>query len=113
MRKDRILITKDLIPYTFNILLADEMFSLTVNYNEKRDLFTVALEKDGEMICEGEPIMYGFPLFHDLYVIDKYPCIDIIPIDESGDNNTVTFKNLNETVFLTVDNYYEDGENDG
>ena len=113
MRKDRILITKDLIPYTFNILLADEMFSLTVNYNEKRDLFTVALEKDGEMICEGEPIMYGFPLFHDLYVVDKYPCIDIIPIDESGDNNTVTFKNLNETVFLTVDNYYEDGENDG
>ena len=110
MRKDRILITKDLIPYTFNILLADELFSLTVNYNETHDFFTVTLEKDGETICEGEPIIYGSPLFRDMYVAGKYPCIDIIPIDESGEHNTVTFDNLNETVFLTVENYEESGE---
>lgn len=104
MRKDRLLITKDLIPYAFNILLADELFTLTVNYNEKHDLFTVALEKGEEMLCEGEPIIYGCPLFKDIYVAGKFPCIDIIPLDESGDQKTVTFKNFNETVFLTVDN---------
>ncbi len=104
MRKDRILITKDLIPYSFDILLADELFTLTVNYNESHDFFTVGLEKDGEVICEGEPIVYGFPLFRDIYIAGKYPSIDIIPIDESGERNSVTFENLNETVFLTVDN---------
>lgn len=112
MKKDRILITKEMIPYTFNILLADELFTITVNYNEKHDLFTVALEKDEEVICYGEPIVYGMPLFKDIYEAGEYPAIEIIPIDESGEQNSVTFDNLNETVFLTVDNYGEDGGND-
>ena len=110
MRKDRILITKEFIPYSFKILLADELFTLTIHYNDKRDFFTVGLEKDGETICQAEPIVYGYPLFRDVYEAGKYPCIDIIPIDESGERNTVTFENLNATVFLTVDNYSEDEE---
>lgn len=104
MRKDRILITKKLVPYTFKISLGCEYFTLTINYNETHDFFTVALEKDGEKICEGEPIVYGFPLFRDVYISDRYPCLDIIPLDESGEKNTVTFENFNETVFLTIDN---------
>lgn len=110
MRKDRILITKNLIPYSFNILLADELFTITVNYNEKYDFFTAALEKDGEMICEGEPVVYGIPLFRDIYEAEKYPAIDIIPIDESGGRNKVTFENFNETVFLTIENFNESSE---
>lgn len=112
MQKDRVLITKDLIPYSFNILLADELFTLTVDYNEKHDFFTVALEKDGEMICEGEPIVYGFPLFADMYDPETYPCIDIIPLDESGKEKAVSFENFNETVFLTVDNYLDESGED-
>ena len=104
MRKDRITITKDLIPYSFNILLGDELFTLTVNYNKTHDFFTVGLKKNGETICEGEPLVYGFPLFRDIYLAGKFPCLDIIPKDESGDQNSVTFDNLSETVFLTVDN---------
>lgn len=110
MKKDRVLITKDLIPYSFNILLADELFTLTVYYNEKHDFFTIALEKDGEMVCEGEPIIYGSPLFGDIYDPKLYPCLDIIPLDESGKEKAVSFKNFNEIVFLTVDNYVESGE---
>lgn len=109
MKKDRILITKSLIPYSFNILLADELFTLRVNYNEKRDFFTVALEKDGETICEGEPVVYGVPLFRDIYEAGKYPAVDIIPVDESGEQNTVSFENFNKTVFLTIDNCGEGG----
>lgn len=104
MKKDRILINKSLIPYNFNILLGDELFNLTVNYNESHDIFTIALKKDDEIICEGEPIIYGVPLFRDIYQSGKFPALDIIPLDESGQQDTVTFKNLNETVFLTVDN---------
>jgi hypothetical protein len=110
MERDRIIITKDLIPYTFNISLPDELFTLTVDYNKKHDFFTIALEKDGDMVCEGEPIIYGFPLFRDIYLAGKYPVLDIIPIDESGEQTSVTFENFNETVFLTVDNGEESGE---
>ena len=110
MVRDRILITKEDVPYMFDILLADELFTLTINYNKSHDLFTVSLEKEEETICEAEPIIYGMPLFGDLYQAGVYPSIDIIPIDESGEQKTVTFENLNETVFLTVDNYDEEGE---
>lgn len=105
MERDRIIIEKSIVPCTFDILLGDEVFNLTVNYNAKHDFFTVALEKDGETICEGEPLVYGFPLFHDFYQVDRCPAIDIVPIDESGEQNAVTFKNFGETVFLTVMNY--------
>lgn len=113
MKKDRILITKEMIPYFFNILLADELFTITVNYNEKYDLFTITLEKDDEVICYGEPIIYGVPLFKDIYEAGKYPSIDIIPIDESGVQNSVTFENFNEIVFLNVDNYEEMEDSNG
>lgn len=104
MDKDRISIAKSLVPYTFEIMLGDEMFVLTINYNKKHDFFTVGLEKDGETICEGEPIIYGVPLFKDFYQPSWCPALEIVPIDESGVQNTVTFENLGETVFLTVDN---------
>ncbi|MEI2988881.1 MAG: hypothetical protein V8T22_07425 [Oscillospiraceae bacterium] len=55
--RDRIEITKELIPYTFEISLADEIFTITVNYNAYADMFTFSLEKDGETVCAGEPII--------------------------------------------------------
>lgn len=105
MRRDRLLINKEMIPYTFNIPLGDELFHLEVSYNKTHDFFTIALSKDEEVICEGEPIVYGMPLFHDLYISGKYPALDIIPVDDSGEQDSVTFENLGATVFLTVDNY--------
>ena len=102
--RDRIEITKELIPYTFEISLADEIFTITVNYNAYADMFTFSLEKDGETVCAGEPRIYGIPLWKDVFVCGKYPEVEIIPIDESGNMSSVTFENLNETVFLTIDN---------
>lgn len=101
---DRIEITKSMIPYTFEISLADETFEITVNYNAYADMFTLSLEKDGETICAGEPIIYGVSLWKDVFVCGKYPEVEIVPIDESGNMNSVTFENFNDTVFLTVDN---------
>ena len=101
---DRIEITKSLIPYKFDILLGDEIFTITVNYNASADMFTLSLEKNGEMICLGEPIIYGVPLWQDSYVCGKYPELEIIPIDESGDMNSVTFDYLNRTVYLSINN---------
>ena len=100
--KDRILIEKNLIPYRFSILLGDELFDLDVNYNRYADMFTVALYKGDELICAGEPIVYGVPLFKDVFM-PNYPAITIIPIDESGEANRVTKANLGDTVFLCID----------
>ena len=101
--KDRILINKKLIPYKFNILLASDMYELEIHYNSNADLFTVRLYKDEQMVCAGEPIMYGMPLFADFYKVGKIPCLTIIPLDESGGNDLVTWDNMSETVFLCID----------
>ena len=113
MKKPDVLrIHKELLPYECNILLAGELFGLQVNYNASADLFTVDLYRDGNLICAGEPIIYGVPLWKDVYRAGIFPAIDIIPTDPSGGNNAVTFDNLNETVLLIIDNGGEGGSNE-
>ena len=109
MKKDRIQIKKSLIPYKFDINLPDETFKLLVTYNSNEDLFVIGLyDKDNNVICSGEPVIYGMPLFKDIYMVNKYPALEIIPIDESGEAHTVTYDNFNETVFLTINNTGDD-----
>ena len=106
-------IKKDLLPYECSILLAGELFGLQFNYNESADLFTVDLYRDGELICAGEPIIYGIPLWTDVYKADTFPAVDIIPIDPSGESDVVTHDNLSTEVLLIIDNGGdEDGESD-
>lgn len=102
MTRDRIEIIKELIPYRFNIALPDEVFSLEVSYNKQHDFFTIALYKDNELVCASEPIVYGAPLWNDVYTSDKFPPLTIIPHDESGENNVVNWSNFGETVFLEI-----------
>lgn len=107
--KDRILIEKELIPYTFDILLGDELFTLDVNYNKTADLFTVALLQEDEVICAGEPLVYGVPLFQDVYSAGKFPAITITPLDEANTTDRITYENMNDTVFLCIE---DEGEED-
>lgn len=101
--RDYIAINKNLIPYSFDILLGAKTYTLTVKYNETSDLFVVELKCDGVAICSGEPLIYGHPLFSDCYMVDKFPSVTLVPYDESGEEQEITFQNLNETVFLTMD----------
>lgn len=100
--KDRIEIKKALIPYNFEIALPEELYGIDVAYNETADLFVLALSKDGEVLCSGEPLVYGMPLFGDVAKAN-FPKLTITPLDESGNYDRVTFDNLNDTVFLTVE----------
>ena len=106
--RDRIIIEKDLLPYSFDILLGGEWFNLEFHYNETADLFTVTLSKESEVLVYNEPIIYGVPLFADLYQSGIFPALDIVPWDESEQENTVTWDNFNETVFLTIKQGGED-----
>lgn len=101
--RDIIEVDKSLIPYSFDILLAKDLFNLEFHYNKTADIFTVTLSKNGEVLIYNEPIMYGMPLFADSYVSDVYPMLDIVPLDESGKESKVTYENFGETVFLTID----------
>lgn len=114
MKRDIIEINREIIPYEFDIVLADETFKIGVNYNNTAELFTLDLSKldeesgEYETICKGEPVIYGKPLWEDVYINGKYPALVIIPIDESGEYNKVTYDNLNKTVFLCIDNTEDD-----
>lgn len=104
--RDRIIIEKDLIPYTFEIVLGNENFEFSIDYNETADLFTISLYKDDILIVT-EPIIYNQPLFGDVYMVDKYPVIVIVPIDESGQETEVTRENFGSSVFLCIDDTEE------
>lgn len=97
-------IKKDLLPYMCSIQLAGEVFGLRISYNATASLFTVDLYRDGELICAGEPIVYGIPLWQDVYKAGVFPAVTIIPLDPSGESNAVTYDNLGRTVLLIVDN---------
>lgn len=96
-------IEKELIPYDFEIELGDELFTLDFRYNENHDFFTVDLYKNDVLLCAGEKLVYGMPLFSEVYD-DEFPAPTIIPLDPSGKESDVTWDNLNETVFLIIDN---------
>jgi len=85
-------------------LLGGTLFGLKIKYNKTKDLFTVDVSKDNEVICYAEPIVYGVPLFQDVFMVEKYPCLNIIPLDLSGNTDKVTFDNFYNTVFLYIDN---------
>lgn len=104
LKPDVIEVLKDLIPYRFKILLGSELFELQLNYNATVDLYTVDLYKDGSLVCAGEPVVYGVTLWKDVYKAGRFPAVDILPIDPSGESDRVTFDNLGETVLLTIDN---------
>lgn len=107
-------IKKDLLPYECSIQLAGEVFALHFNYNATADLFTVDLYREGELICAGEPIVYGKPLWGDVYRAGTFPALEIIPQDPSGESNAVTYDNMGRTVLLMIDNGgYEAGVTDG
>ena len=108
--RDRIIVEKELLPYSFDILLGGEWFNLEFHYNGTADLFTVTLSKDEEVLAYNEPVIYGKALFADLYQSGVYPALDIVPWDESEQETAVTYDNFCETVFLTVKQGGDDDE---
>ena len=90
-------IDKNLIPYEFEMTLANELFRFKVNYNGEFDYFTIDLFKNNETIILGEKLIYGRPLFLSCL---EGPKIDIVPYDIAGRVERINYENLNEEVFL-------------
>lgn len=96
-----IAISKDKIPYSFNILLGAELYTFEVNYNKREDLFTVNLIKDKQYLCYGEPLIYGSFLFQE-YKDETFPIVHLVPMDEPFELEEVTWDNFQDTIFLMV-----------
>lgn len=110
MMRDRILIDKKMIPYSFDIMLGAEWFNMEFHYNARADLFTATLSRDGVVLAYNEPVVYGVAMFTDLYTRGDFPHLEIVPFDESEQEDVVTYANLGETVFLTIKQGDEDEE---
>lgn len=108
--RDIIEIAKERLPYRFDIVLAGQKFNMEVMHNKTADLFTITLRKNKEVLVYNEPLIYGVELFADVYKSGVFPMISIVPLDESGNETEVTYKNFGETVFLTIDDEPEESE---
>lgn len=98
---DYIEIDKDLIPYRFDIELADEEYEIEVNHNERFDFFTIDLYRNGIPLIVGEKMMLNKPLFDGIANIEL-PKVKITPEDRAESESRITFENLESTVFLYV-----------
>lgn len=110
--RDRIEIEKSELPYNYDIVLGADEYRMLFKYNEFCDLFTCTLSLDGDILVYDEPVIYGVPLFQDVFDPDNFPCVEIVPFDESGIEDEVNYDNLGETVFLTIDDDWDEDEID-
>lgn len=92
----------DSIPFEFNIELSNKLYTMSVNYNEYGDFFTLDIGDDNEVFYYGVPIVYGVPVF-DLFTSDeRMPKEQLIAYDLGDVYDTITTDNFNEEVFLYV-----------
>lgn len=95
-------IDKTAIPYQFNLSIAGDEFTFSVDYNQRFDFFTMDLYKGDQLITLGERITYGRALFSTYPDDDNLPAYPIIPFDEAGKEERVGWDNLGVSVFLFI-----------
>lgn len=103
---DIIPIDKMVLPERFDIDLADEPFTMQVNYNETGDFFTVDLYTTGENgedveFVMGEKLVLGRALWADVPRVDL-PAPTLIPLDIGMKEKRVSYENFGESVFLYI-----------
>jgi len=101
------------VPVVFDISLAEEEFTMGINYNETFDFYTCDLwDAEGEPIVLGEKMVLNQPLFESL-VDERLPGPSLVPYDESGQASEVSKANFYKTVFLTIDDLGDDNDEEG
>lgn len=101
--RDRIPINKELVPYNFEIALADTTFLVGVDYNYTGDFFTLSLnDLEGNIISRGEKLVYNMQLWADIYDNRTFPCLTIKPVDAGYNEKQITWFNFGKTIFLEI-----------
>ena len=107
---------KDSIPYSVTLSIDDIEFELVFRYHLSVDRVYVDLYKDDVLIQANEMIQYGIPLWHNTMsdiegnLDDNYPNCWIIPLSIDGRYRECSYKNLGDSVVLTIQNRYDVNE---
>ncbi|MCY9807024.1 hypothetical protein OXT66_05595 [Lentilactobacillus senioris] len=118
MYRDTIQFNKFQLPETFLVTLSGNDYAITVSYNEVNDrLYLTLADENGEPLVTNERLVAGEPLFADIHDA-SLPSEDLVMIDETGKSTCVNFSNVNEDIFITIDDTFTgemdpDNTNDG
>ena len=105
--RDTIEVTKADLPYSTEIDVETETFTLVFMYNDIVRGYSVDLyDADGKSIILDWRIMLNQPLWHGI-VNERLPVWSIVPMDESGQAKKLTPENFGESVFLCIDDLVE------
>ncbi|MGF7436752.1 phage baseplate plug family protein [Lentilactobacillus senioris] len=118
MYMDTIQFNKFQLPETFLVTLSGNDYEITVSYNEVNDrLYLTLADENGEPLVTNEKLVAREPLFADISDANL-PSEDLVMIDETGKSTCVNFSNINEDIFITIDDTFTgemdpDNTNDG
>ncbi|MGG3677484.1 hypothetical protein ABEU95_12405 [Heyndrickxia faecalis] len=111
-KRDYIDFDKEEVPVVFDIDIGEEEFTMGINYNQTNDFFTVDLwDSEGNVIVLGEKMVLNRPLFEDL-IDERLPGPTLVPMDEAGREDRITYENFGVTVFLYIDDIQDEDEPD-
>ncbi|GAX05466.1 hypothetical protein IWT25_00772 [Secundilactobacillus pentosiphilus] len=102
------------LPYEYTIIFDGKAYTLGFQYNEFSDQITVSISDDDGLIAR-EPLVLKQPIFQAVHYKDRLPLIELMPIDESGNEIEVNIDNLNLTVEIadTSTDLTDVGDDDG
>ena len=106
-------IKKNLIPYTFDIDIGYKRFKIRIKAHTlyQNSIIFDLYDEDGNAIIADTKALYGVPLWYN-HMFDKqnnhnpdYPLALFKFLSVDGDSYDVTYDNLEEKVFLTVEEF--------
>lgn len=113
MKHDYIDIDKTQLPFRFEFDSEDDSYFIDIVYNETFDFFTATLyDIMGNVLVAGEKLVLNMPLFSEINDPEGMPAEGLIPFDESGQAQRVTWDNFGVTVFLCIDDLSDDFEDE-
>lgn len=92
----------DDLPDIFDIELADEVYTLRVDYNRYSDFYTITIQKNGETLIAQEPLILGQLVGIDI-PDNRLPRIDIRVMDETNKAEDSGQGNFGQDVKLYLD----------
>ena len=106
-------INKELIPYSFSLLLSEREYDFSIFYNRYVDSFTMSLALNGQKLVSEEKINLAIPLFeaisHDSFNNRNENFFDeiLVAYDLSFRATKINYENFYSSVFIYILNRNE------
>ncbi|WP_268914122.1 phage baseplate plug protein [Lentilactobacillus sp. SPB1-3] len=111
MYRNTIQFNKFQLPEKFNLTLSGNDYQITVIYNEANDrLYLTLADENGKVLVTNEKLVAGERLFADIGDA-SLPSEDLVLMDETGKETSVNFANVNESMFITIDDTFSNETN--